>query len=218
MLKYELEGSFKTLSSHKMDKKPIKGEYLEILLRSSKTIFSTKDASLLWNESKDSIITNRLKKYAKEGKLIRVRRSLYSKDKNYNRFELATRINTPSYISFETVLGQSGVNFQYYGNIFVASYINREMEVDGQKITFIRMKDYVLSNTIGIEHTDGYAIATKERAILDRIYINKKYYFDNLGGVNWKKIFEILPIYHNKRMEKKVKEYFNEYNKTIKTK
>jgi hypothetical protein len=196
-----------------MDKKPIKGEYLEVLLRSSKTVFSTKDASLLWNENDKSIITDRLKRYVKTGKLIRLRYGLYAKDKNYNQFELATRINTPAYVSFETVLGSSGLTFQYYGNIFVASYVNREMEVDGQKIEFIRMKDYVLSNTIGIENIDGYARATKERAYLDRIYISKEYYFDNLNSLDWGKVFEILPIYHNKRLEKTVKKYYDEYKK-----
>jgi len=35
--------------------------------------------------------------------------------------------------SFETVLGVSGVTFQHYGNIFVASLYNREIEIDGQK-------------------------------------------------------------------------------------
>jgi len=211
MLIYELERRFNSLSSYKMNKKPIKGEYLEFLLRSSKTIFSTKDISLLWNESNDSIITDRLKKYAKERKLIRVRRGLYAKDKNYNRLELSTRINTPSYISFETVLAKEGVIFQYYDSIFVASYLNRKMEVDEQKITFIRMKDYVLSNTIGISHKDGYAIATKERAFLDRIYVSKNYYFDNLDSLSIDKVSEILPIYNNKSMEKRVKKYFNNF-------
>lgn len=199
-----------------MPKKPIKGEYLDILLRSSQTIFSTKDASLLWNEDNESIITDRLKSYVKVGKLIRLRRGLYAKDENYNRLELATRINTPSYISFETVLASSGMVFQYYGNIFVASYIKRSMEVDGQKIEFIRMKDYVLTDTTGIENIDGYARATKERAYLDRIYVSKKYYFDNLSSLNWDKVFEILPIYHNKRMEKTVKKYYDEFKKSEK--
>ena len=196
-----------------MDKKPIKGEYLEVLLRSPQTIFSTKDASLLWNESNESIITDRLKAYVKVGKLIRVRRGLYAKDKNYSRYELATRINTPSYISFETVLGSSGMTFQYYGNIFVASYIKRNMEVDGQRIEFVRMKDYVLSNTLGIENSDGYARATKERAYLDTIYRSKKYYIDNESPLDWEKVFEILPIYHNKRMEKTVKNYYDKFKK-----
>jgi len=194
-----------------MNKKPQKGEYLEILLRSQKTIFSTKDAALLWNESNDKVVSDRLKKYVNRGKLIRVRRGFYAKDKDYNQYELATRIYTPSYISFETVLGNKGVTFQYYGNIFVASYITRNIEVNGQRISFLKMKDYVLSNTKGIEQANGVAIATTERAILDRLYISKKYYFDNLQGINWDKVFEILPIYHNKRMEKNVKEYFENY-------
>lgn len=203
-----------------MDNKPTKGEYLEVLLRSSKTIFSSKDVSLLWGEDNDDIIKKRLNKYVTAGKLIRVRRGIYAKDKNYNHFELATRINTPSYISFETVLTREGVNFQYYGNIFVASYINREIDIEGQKITFVRMKDYVLSNSIGIEHKDGIATATRERAFLDRVYVSKDYHFDNLQSLDWNKVMEILPIYHNKRLEKKVKEYFNSYqdsqsNKTI---
>jgi len=199
-----------------MDKKPIKGEYLEVLLRSPKTIFSSKDVALMWGEEKEDIIKNRLNKYVKSGKLFKVRRGLFAKDKNYNRYELATRINTPSYISFETVLGSAGMTFQYYGNIFVASYLNREMEVNGQKITFIRMKDYVLSNTIGIEHINGYARATKERAFLDRMYVNKDYYFDNLNTLDWNKVLETLSIYHNKSMEKKVKKQYDDFNNKLK--
>ena len=206
--------ALKAISSTDMDKKPTKGEYLGILLRSPKTIFSTKDAALLWVEERENIISSRLSKYVKSGKLIRVRRSLYAKDKNYDKFELATRIYTPSYISFETVLTHNGINFQYYSSIFVASYINREIDINGQKIIFVRMKNYVLSNTIGIEHKNGYAVATKERAFLDRIYISKDYYFDNLGSLNWDKVFEILPIYNNKRMTKKVNKYFKHYQDT----
>lgn len=161
----------------------------------------------MWGENDESKISIRLNKYAKAGKLEKVRRGLYAKDKNYNRFELATRIYTPSYISFETVLTREGVNFQYYGNIFVASYVNREISVGEQKITYVRMKDYVLSNSIGIEHKDGVAIASPERAFLDRVYVSKDYHFDNLRSLDWNKVMEILPIYHNKRLEKKVKEY-----------
>jgi hypothetical protein len=190
-----------------MNKIPTKGEYLEVILRSTKTIFSTKDAALLWNENDNKIVTDRLKKYVNAGKLVRPYRGFYAKDQNYDRFELATRIYTPSYISFETVLTREGVNFQYYGNIFVASYVNREINVADQKIKFVRTKDYVLSNTTGIDHKDGYAVATRERAFLDRLYVSKDYHFDNLRSLDWNKVMEILPIYNNKRLEKKVKEY-----------
>ena len=197
-----------------MDKKPTKGEYLEVLLRSPKTVFSINDVTLLWGEERKRIVAVRLNKYAKAGKLIRLRRGVYAKDENYDRLELATRIYTPSYISFETVLTRAGINFQYYETIFVASYVTREIEVDKQNISYIRMKDYVLSNTTGIEQNGNVAMATKERAFLDRIYISKDYHFDNLDGLDWDKVFAILPIYNNKRMEKKVNVYFKEYKKS----
>lgn len=128
-----------------MDKKPGKGEYLEILLRSPKTIFTTKDVALMWGEDAEQTITGRLHKYVKAGKLVSVRRGIYAKDENYDRFEMATRVYTPSYVSFETVLTRAGINFQYYDTIFVASYVSRDIKVGDQKISFIRMKDYVLS-------------------------------------------------------------------------
>jgi predicted transcriptional regulator of viral defense system len=198
-----------------MDNKPKKGQFIEILLRSSKTVFSTKDIALLWGEQAGVNFRSRLSDYVRQGKLFRVHRGIYAKDKNYDRFELVARIYTPSYISFETVLTRTGINFQYYGNIFVASYVTREIEVGGQKISFIRMKDYVLSNTIGIEHANDIATATKERAFLDRIYISKDYHFDNLDVLDWDKVFEILPIYRNKRMDKKVQEYFKYYKENL---
>ncbi|MFA5776885.1 MAG: type IV toxin-antitoxin system AbiEi family antitoxin domain-containing protein [Parcubacteria group bacterium] len=194
-----------------MDKKPAKGEYIETILRSQKTIFSTKDVALLWGEKVGSAVRVRLSDYIKRGKLIRVRHGIYAKDTNYDRHELATRIYTPAYISFETILTRAGINFQYYGNIFVASYITREIEIDGQKINFVKMKDYVLSSTSGIEQQGNVATATKERAFLDRIYVSKDYHFDHLDVLDWDKVFEILPIYSNKRMNKKVQEYFEHY-------
>jgi hypothetical protein len=196
-----------------MIKKPIKGEFLEMILRSSKTIFTTKDIAFLWKEESETIITDRLKKYVRAGKLVRVRRGFYAKDNNYNHLELATRINTPAYISFETVLTNAGTNFQYYRNIFIASYVNRAIVIDNQTYTFVRIKNYVLTNTTGIEHSDNIAIATKERAFLDRLYVNKDYYLDNSESLDWKKIMEIVPIYNTIRMVKAVQKLHESINK-----
>lgn len=198
-----------------MLKKIKKGEYLEVLLRSPQSVFSINDVVLLWGEEKERSVAIRLSKYAKSGKLIRLRRGFYAKDKNYNRLELATKIYTPAYISFETVLTRSGINFQKYDSIFVASYVSREIKIDGQNIFLVRMKDYVLTNMSGIDQTDEFAIASKERAFLDRVYISSDYHFDNLDVLDWKKVFEILPIYNNKKMEKKVNQYFKFYNSNI---
>jgi predicted transcriptional regulator of viral defense system len=190
-----------------MDTKIKKGEYLDILLRSPKTIFSTKDVALLWGKKSESAARVRLSYYIKTGKLIRVHRGLYAKDKNYDKYELATKIYTPSYISFETVLAKAGIVFQFYGQIFVASYVTREVIANDQTYSYKRIRDSILTDRTGIEAKEHYYIASPERAFLDVVYVSKGYHFDNLSPLNWEKVFEILSIYHNKSMEKKVKKY-----------
>jgi len=190
-----------------MFKKASKGEYLDLILRSPQTIFSASDVALLWGEPIIKSVRLRLDYYVKKGNLLRVYRGFYAKDANYNIYELATRIYTPAYISFETVLTRQGVNFQHYDTIFVASYVNREISVGAQTITYVRMKDYVLSNMLSVDSSSGFAVATKERALLDRLYVSKEYHFDNLKNLDWKRIFELVPSYHNQRLEKKVNEY-----------
>jgi len=197
-----------------MDNKPKKGEYLDVLLRSPRTIFSTKDVALLWGEEREDTVSIRLNKYVRSGKLMRVRRGLYAKDKNYDKFEMATKIYTPSYISFETVLAKAGIVFQFYGQIFVASYVTREITTDDQTYSYKRVRDSILTNRIGVEAKDNYYIASPERAFLDVVYSNKDYHFDNLSPLNWERVFEILPIYENKSMEKKVKRYHKSVNKS----
>ncbi len=186
-----------------------KGEYLGSILRSDKTVFSTKDILLLWGEQGSNAAKARINYYARTGKLHRIRRGFYAKDKNYNVFELATKILTPSYISFETVLSNAGIVFQFYGlATFIASYIKREVRVDGMPFSYRRMKNDILTNQMGIEVKENYSIATPERAFLDTIYLFKDYHFDNLAPLDWDKVNSLLPVYRgNKRMEKKVQEY-----------
>lgn len=197
-----------------MDKKIKKGEYLGILLRSKRTVFSTKDVALLWGEKSEAAARVRLSYYVKTGKLIRIHRGLYAKDKNYDKFELVTKIYTPSYISFETVLAKAGVIFQFYGQIFVSSYVTREVIADSQTYSYKRIKDSILTNHAGVEAKDNYYIASPERAFLDVVYSNKDYHFDNLSPLNWEKVFELLSIYNNKSMEKKVRKYHKSTNES----
>jgi len=187
-----------------------KGNYLTTILRSKKTVLTYKDILLLWREQGSEAATVRLYQYAKNGDLYRIRRGIYAKDKNYNQVELATRIFTPSYVSFETVLAKEGVTFQFYSGIFVASYLTREIAIDGQVYSFRKIRNAILTNPAGVVHKDETSFATKERAFLDTLYIHTDYHFDNLGGLDWDKVFEILPIYGNKRMAKNVNEIFEQ--------
>lgn len=187
-----------------------KGDYISSILRSKKTVFSFKDIALLWGDSSSAAIV-RLNYYVKTGKLYRIRKGFYAKDKDYDKLELATRIFTPSYISFETILAGSGIIFQYYSRIFIASYLTRDIVCDNQIYSYRKIKALTLTNKTGIESKGEYFAATRERAFLDTIYINKDYHFDNLKPLDWDKVFEIIPIYGNKRIIKKVKEFYEDF-------
>jgi len=189
---------------------------LSKILRAKNTIFTFKDIALLWKETEANLIKRRINHYVRTGKLYSPRRGIYAKDKNYDRWELATKIYTPSYISFETILAQAGVIFQYYGQIFVASYLSREITVDNQAYVYKKIKDTILTNNAGIEIKNNYSLASPERAFLDTLYLYKEYHFDNLSPLNWEKVFEILPIYQNKKMEKRVQKYFENIQKAAK--
>ena len=189
-----------------------KGNYIQTILKAKQTVFSVSDIMLLWGETASDKTKTRINYYVKKGDLHRVRRGFYVKDKNYNRFELATKIYTPSYISFETVLIQAGINFQYYNQVFVASYLSREIKTKDQVYCYRKIKDSILTNSLGLENKDNYFIALPERAFLDVIYLNKDYHFDNLSILDWDKVFEILPIYgDNKRIKKLLKQYYQDY-------
>jgi predicted transcriptional regulator of viral defense system len=192
----------------KYEKKPISK-----ILRSNKTVFTFKDISLIWGDTDKKATISAINYYVKTGNLYRLRRGFYAKDKNYDKFELATKIYTPSYISFETVLAKAGIVFQYYSQIFVASYLAREIIADAQKYSYKKIKDEILTNSFGIENKENYSIASPERAFLDTLYLYKNYHFDNLSPLNWEKIFEILPIYKNKTLEEKASRYYQKFKK-----
>ena len=190
-------------------------DYLLDIMRSKNTVFTASDISLLWGKSDANFVRKKIYRYIKTGKIYSIRRGIYAKDKNYNKYELATKIYTPSYISFETVLAKAGIIFQFYGQIFTASYLTRELKIDGQTYSFKKIKDPVLINKTGIEEKDNYYIASPERAFLDVVYLNKNYYFDNLINIDWDKVYEILPIYNNKRMKRKIEKYKEETQKEL---
>jgi len=192
-------------------------DYILDLMRSNKTVFTFKDVILLWGESDINFVKKKINRYVKAGKLNAIRRGIYSKDKNYDKYELATKIYTPSYISLETALGAAGITFQFYSQIFAVSYQTKEIECDKKKYSYRKIKDTILTNQAGIESRENYNIASPERAFLDVVYLNKDYHFDNLSALNWDKVYEILPVYGgNKRMAKMVKIYHKAMKQNLK--
>lgn len=179
-----------------------KGNYLAAILKSTKSVLNVQDIAMLWQDSNPDAARVRLSYYVRNGDLYRIRRGLYAKNRQYDHNELATKIFTPSYVSFETVLAKEGLIFQYQTKIQIASYLTREIMIDEQVYSFKKIKNTILINSFGVENLNETSIASKERAFLDTLYVNTNYHFDNLRSLDWDKVFSILPIYENKRMTK----------------
>ena len=178
------------------------------IYKSSRTVFRINDIALLMGKGKYSALYKLLNYYVRSGKLLNPRRGFYAKE-GYKPEELACLLYPPTYISFEYVLQRAGVVFQYDSAITNASYLTREVEIDGQPMRYRQIKGEILSNTTGIILNDSNInIATAERAFLDTLYLNGRYYFDNLHILNKKTVASLLPIYSSQALEKKINKLF----------
>lgn len=187
-------------------------DFIFTLYNTPQTVFSLSELSLLFPELSYNNLRRKAHYFVQVGKLQSPRKGIYAKEK-YNLLEMANKIYTPSYISFETVLQKAGIIFQVYNTIFVASYLSRKITVGEQEVYFRKMKEEVLTNTQGIEQKENYAIASSERAFLDAVFRYGNYYFDNLQLLNWEKVFSLITLYNNKAFEKRVNSYYKEYKK-----
>lgn len=184
---------------------------LASLYQVSKTIFSTKDLALIWQERDAGRLKAKIAYYVKRGALIRLTRGIFAKDKNYRPRELATSLYTPSYLSFESALRDAGIIFQHYETLFVAAARSGSKKIGGQTITFRRLKDSVLYNPQGVVYKENYNVASPERAFLDTLYLFPDYYFDRLDSLDWEECSALAKIYHNQQLVKRLKKYRQNY-------
>lgn len=188
----------------------MKKDFILTLYSKPQTVFTLDEISLYFPDIPYANLRSKVRYFTNAGKLRRLKSGIYAKY-DYDPLEFACKLYRPAYISLETVLAQGGVVFQYYERVFAASYLTREVAVGSVTIQYRRIKDSILMNTAGVEQKDGYFIATIERAFLDAVFIYKDYHFDNLGALDWKKVFELVPLYHNKTFEKRVKNYNKDF-------
>ncbi|KKP98054.1 MAG: hypothetical protein US25_C0012G0006 [Candidatus Moranbacteria bacterium GW2011_GWE1_36_7] len=178
--------------------------YLKQLIASNKTIFSLEDLGKIWCiENKDylKLVASRL--FAR-GEIFRISRGLYSISEKINKYELANKLKTPSYVSLETVLQKDGVIFQDYNNtVFSVSNNSFSRKIGSDTFCYLKLDDKLLMNPLGIADLGQARIATVERALCDRVYFSADYYFDNLRGINLEKLSVISKIY-NLRVQKEI--------------
>lgn len=180
------------------------------LYKKEETVWTMSELAMMYPSIEISNLKRRVNYWVKTGKLIKPRRGLIAKV-NFNPRELAIKINKPSYISLETVLAEKGMIFQKYETIFLAARVSREVRLENFILRYVKVNDEILMNNSGIESKVGIWTAGTERAFLDTVYLRRNYHFDNLKPLNWEKVRELVKIYKNKEMEKRVDNYYLEY-------
>lgn len=177
---------------------------LDKIINSKKTVFNYNDIkNLIWISNKNTI-KSFFTRLVKSWILKNIYKGIYC-FKNYDILELSVKLKKNSYISFETVLKKEWVIFQdYWNTIFLASDNSINKKVWDFNFNYLKLKDSILTNPIWLNNKWSYIIASKERAICDRIYLSKNYYFDNLEWIDKEKILKISQIY-NKRVILEIK-------------
>lgn len=181
--------------------------------RNGQTVFSLADLSSINTLYSGKKLNSALKYLVKNKNLIRISRGLYAIDDNYLILEYANKFRTPSYISLYSILSQNGVVFQPYDSIYVVSNRSEVKNIGEKKIIYKKIADEILLNPVGIENIGFVTKASVERAICDKIYLTGLEYFDNLRGLDFKKIETInKEVYSN---NKKISKWILQNTKQI---
>jgi predicted transcriptional regulator of viral defense system len=178
-------------------------DFILKLYQSKSTVFTIDEIALISGDTDRPNLKAKIHYYVKKGNLRNIRKGVYAKI-DYDPLELATKIFTPSYISLETVLSREGVIFQPYETIFVISYLARRIDVDSHPIQYRRLKESLLLEPKGVIVKQNYAIATKERAFLDSIYLYGEYFIDNPDVIDKERVLSLLEIYNSRAFVQRV--------------
>lgn len=181
-----------------------KKDFILEIYKEKRTVFTLRDIALLAEESNHSSLKQKINYYVKNKSLLNIRRGVYAKD-NFDPEELACKIYTPAYISLEYVLQKAGIIFQYDERLTLVSYLSRSIKAGNYSLIYRKIKGDVLLNVSGIlRKENGVNMATPERAFLDMLYLNKKFHFDHISGIDREKAMDILPIFQSKQLDKRV--------------
>lgn len=172
---------------------------LATLLNTKKTVFTISELKQIFKKENGKYINLLLQPLKKQWILINPHYGIWA-FKEYDLLELASKLKSKSYISFETVLQKTGIIFQNYEHtVTLASNNTLTKKTKWYDFTYHKIRDSILTNPIGIiNHNNIYMIASPERAVCDTVYLYNTIIFDNLRPLQAEKIEEIANIYPKK--------------------
>ncbi len=178
-------------------------ERLKILVESGRTVFTPLDLRLLWKSS--SLNSKMSAVRMVERKLIaRLATGFYVLNDRYNRYELANRMLTPSYVSFQSALFYAKINFQAREEIGSVALRDHQKKVGGTLYTYKSMKKTLFFNFEGVTQREGVWLALPERAILDSFYFGYLPDIDDPSKLN-KTFLKKLSARYPNTVQKKAK-------------
>ena len=187
---------------------------LNELLSTNKTIFTLDDLSVIWGQDKRSNTYQSAKEYAKAGKLVRLRRGLYSLPKaKPTEAEIANKLVSPSYLTGETILKKHGLSFQMGYQVTSAALVSRKISLGNTAYIYYKFNEEIFFNPYGVIDIDGVTEASRERAIGDLIYLyGGDYPFENLDEIDWQELKEVGKIYGKKSVTRNIKKLEKRYD------
>ena len=180
---------------------------IETLLSAApQTVFTIDDLGVLWQMPERHKLARLVNYYVRTGRLHSIRRGVYALKEDYPVHEAAVKLFPPAYISFTTALGLHGAYFQYERDIHAMAQASKTIRLpNGQAYIYHQLKDAILLNREGIEKTDGFWLASLERAICDTSQLVPSFVFEHLGRVDPEKLQALAAIYDNQSLRKRIR-------------
>ena len=144
-------------------------EVLKKLEKLDKTYFTTTDLKTILYSEKSGFNTF-LKRLVDVGVLIRLARGIYViRGANWDLDCIANQIYYPSYLSFTSVLGKSGILNQITYNLtFATLKKSKKMLLGGTQVVYSQLEPNLY---FGYTLKQGLNIADPEKALLDQLYL-----------------------------------------------
>ena len=161
---------------------------------------------------------NKISREIKKGKLFKIITGLYETDPNTPGYLLASSIYGPSYISFDFALSYYGLIPERVSTITCATFNKKKRKQYNTKFGVFTYKDvpssvYPEEILLKQENNYSYQIATKEKALCDKLYSLKplknlsnletmlfndlRIDIEEFKKINIKKIEKIKKLYHS---------------------
>jgi len=169
-------------------------ERLQILTLAGRTVFSLGDLRRLWRLKPE---TSKIaaKRMTDRALLRRIARGYFALAPDYDPFELANLIISPSYVSLQSALDRHGASFQSRRAVVSVARLNYRREAAGLEFRYHAMKPDLFFNLDGVRGSGAPAMAGPERALLDCLYFGIRPEIDDAERINPAEVRRLAPLY-----------------------